>query len=468
MFSKLCIFLSIIIIAPSSTLKIKLKTPPAYLLHHNFSINLARKFQQHELILHVDNTTKYTANTLLKSNPTITTIFNHDAYDQRIRRPVGLKCTNVVLFADPFNFSKYLLHNSNIHYSDVIIFVTLPATFNALAKNYSIIPNLDKAGKVVICNYNQKIEVYVICFYCGTGNGLTLVETFRPETSVIKCKHLLPQNFENFYGHTFKIAYIDYFPYVYCTRKHLTNGMVVCDEAVGSEYQLLVTLSEALNFTFILFEIPNNSYDKLFDDIRLGSYDLAIGGMSVTNSRRKIVHFSDVIKFENIAFSFVYKMSFFKRMFFLHYISSGVKLAFNITVSCLALFIFLTLKLANRNSNYSFVKIWTVSNPVGPIKHTTHLFQMLQQSNFEQPVNPKRPAPVKWTISILFVSWWLFSMIVGIIMKSRLTALMMHTPVPQATLTDLLNDKYQIMVDETVTKSYMSTFIDSENLFITR
>jgi hypothetical protein len=368
MFSKLCIFLSIIIIAPSSTLKIKLKTPPAYLVHHKFSINLARKFQQHDLILHVDNTTKYTANTLLKSNPTITTIFNHDAYDQRIRRPVGLKCTNAVLFSDPFNFSKYLLHNSNIHYSDIIIFVTLPATFNALAKNYSIIPNLDKAGKVIICNYSQKIEVYVICFYCGAGNGLTLVETFRPDTSVIKCEHLFPQNFENFYGHTFKVGYIDYYPYVYCAKKNIIDGMVLCQDAIGSEYQLLETLSEALNFTFELIEAPNRSYDRLIDAIASESFDFAIGGLSITNPRRKISQFSDVVHFETITFTFIYKIPFFKRIIFFTYVSRGLKIALAGLPCFFTLLIFLLLKYHDRNPNVSLITTWLVSGSTSPSK----------------------------------------------------------------------------------------------------
>jgi hypothetical protein len=368
MFSKLCIFLSIIIIAPSSTLKIKLKTPPAYLLHHNFSLNLARKFQQHDLILHVDNTTKYTANTLLKFNPTITTIFNHDAYDQRIRRPIGLKYTNVVLFSDPFDFSKYLLHNSNIHYSDIIIFGTLPATFNALAKNYSVIPNLDKVGKVIICNYSQKIEVYVICFYCGAGNGLTLVETFRPDTSVIKCEHLFPQNFENFYGHTFKIAYIDYFPYVYCTKKGIIDGTVLCQDAIGSEYQLLLSLSEALNFTFELIEIPNRFYDRLFDAIASESYDFAIGGLSITNPRRKVLEFSDVVNFETISFTFVYKIPFFKRIIFFTYVSRGLKIALAGLPCFFTLLIFLLLKYHDRNPNLSLITTWLVSSSTSPSK----------------------------------------------------------------------------------------------------
>jgi hypothetical protein len=60
-------------------------------------------------------------------------------------------------------------------------------------------------------------------------------------------------------------------------------------------------------------------------------------------------------------------------------------------------------------------------------------------------------------------------MIVNIIFKSRLTALMIHTPIPQVSLKQLLlEDDYKIVIEKSVTEGYLSRFTDEEKLFITR
>jgi hypothetical protein len=59
-------------------------------------------------------------------------------------------------------------------------------------------------------------------------------------------------------------------------------------------------------------------------------------------------------------------------------------------------------------------------------------------------------------------------MIVNITFKSRMTALMVHTPIPQVSLTELLEDDYKIVIERSVTEGYLNMFIDEEKLFITR
>jgi hypothetical protein len=59
-------------------------------------------------------------------------------------------------------------------------------------------------------------------------------------------------------------------------------------------------------------------------------------------------------------------------------------------------------------------------------------------------------------------------MIVNIIFKSRLTALMIHTPIPHVSLSELLEEDYKIVIEKSVTKGYLDTFIDEEKLPITR
>jgi hypothetical protein len=468
MFLNTCVHLLIVIVTPITALNLTIDVTPTPLLDYNFSISLLSKYKQYHLIVHVDNITKDISNQFLEYHSTLVTIFNHDTFTNPLKRPMGQKCVNMVFFANPLQFSTYLHDNTNIYVHDVIVFLTNLATFNRLAVNYPTIPNLNKAGNVIVVNYGYDVEIYNICFYCGSNSGLTFLEKFEHSQVVPRAEYLFPQDFENFYGHTLKVAYIDYFPYVYCTKKDIIDGTVLCQDAIGSEYRLLMALSEELNFTFELIEAPNRSYDRLFDGVASESYDFAIGGLSVTNARRKVLQFSDVIKFETISFTFVYEMPFLKRIIFFSYVSRGVKIALTGFGSFFTLSLFLLLKYHDRNPNLSLIKTFLVSSNTKTIQSQNFLFQTFTQVNFEQPIKLKRPVPVKCTISIIWITWWFFVMIVNIIFKSRLTALMIHTPIPHVSLSELLEEDYKIVIEKSVTKGYLDTFIDEEKLPITR
>lgn len=153
--------------------------------------------------------------------------------------------------------------------------------------------------------------MYSICYYCGEKEGSyhLLEETNGSEPSVSSCD-LSPRNFKNFYGHTFKVGYIDSFPCMWCNKTaNLTypdnTSTLVCTTARGIEVLLLEVMKATLNFTYDLvpYQIDyldnHKNMDKIDNDI-----DFVIGGISVTATRTVKMSFTDVIMFQPYHFVF--------------------------------------------------------------------------------------------------------------------------------------------------------------------
>ena len=62
----------------------------------------------------------------------------------------------------------------------------------------------------------------------------------------------------------------------------------------------------------------NSSYISILDSLFHGEYDFAIGGVSLTNSRRQAVQFGSVLRFEDVAFMYNYDRPFYKQLFLLN------------------------------------------------------------------------------------------------------------------------------------------------------
>jgi hypothetical protein len=174
-------------------------------------------------------------------------------------------------------------------------------------------------------------------------------------------KYFTPGKFDDFNGHSFKIAYIDYFPYIYCTKKNTTKGVVLCEDAIGLEYDLLTTLSYILNFTYDLIESPNRSYDTLFNGLILEDYDFAVGGLSVSSWRQKLFPFSSVIMFEQLACIFNNQRPFSLSSGYLNVLKTDVQIAIITVTGFVALVTFLIIRFCNGNSSLPYIKILKVS-----------------------------------------------------------------------------------------------------------
>ena len=356
-----CLFpLTFISAANLSKFSLESAPPPK---NYNFTVKFLRKYERlkYDLILHVNNITKHNANRFLSLHPMQVTIFNHETTTEAIARPEYLKCVNVVAFHKPLEFSRYSSTKNNILASDIVVLVTYPSTIDELRNNYQTIPNLSKAGRILVFNYGDiVVDAYVLCFYCGPSTGFRHLRAMKYSQLLVENKYLVVSSFDNFIGHVLKVAYIDYFPYVFCTHKTTIDNSTSCTKAQGADFELLTTLTRRLNFNVELIEVPGRSYDDLFDGLKGEKYDLAIGGLSMTNPRRQVLQFSDVLKFEKIIFGYVYQTSFLKKVVGVFSVSGSVV---GIVIACigtLSIAMYLIGSCINRDKYVPLTRICTV------------------------------------------------------------------------------------------------------------
>lgn len=272
---------------------------------HTFA-HLLDQYHHFNLILHVDNVTIIAIGDYLSKRQSHVMIYNHDSYNNNnLKRPIERNSLNIITLKQPKNISKYLKKSENIKFGDILMFITAEATFKLFLRQYLKIPNLKKGGRVVVACFDKIINVYTMCFYCGKSTGiLTFNQNITYGQELVKTSKLFANNFRNLNQHILKVAYIDYFPYIYCLKLQKISNQSLCINATGTDYQLLLSTSLKLNFSFQLIEIQNESYKTLMEELIKGHFDLAIGGLSVTFNRLQKLQFGDVIRFEEIVFSF--------------------------------------------------------------------------------------------------------------------------------------------------------------------
>lgn len=326
-------------------------------------VNVLNQYQHYNLIIHIDNTTQDVVNNFLALHSTLTSIVNHDINEKTPTAKLGSsKCLNVIVFENPLKFSNYTQRN-NINSNDVIMFLTKPTEFKMFAANYRLIPNLNKSGRIIVINYTRVKSVYTICYYCGDMSGrLTLLQKLKSGEVLNSSDQWFPNNFDNFVGHVMKVVYVDYFPYIYCINKSKVAKTTICNEAIGSEYQLLATLSRALNFSFQLIEATDQSYRPLIEGLVSGKFDFGIGGLSMTSKRRKKVQFSCVIRFEKLGVIFIYQKPLYQRLLYYESFNLNVNICLVAVGLSLTLLIYLMTKYSKSNAELSFLTLCTVRN----------------------------------------------------------------------------------------------------------
>ncbi|KAJ3641566.1 hypothetical protein Zmor_028069 [Zophobas morio] len=312
-------------------------------------------------------------------------------------------------------------------------------------KNENIIglSNLERAGGVAVVNYAENIELYTICFYCGDVKGkMTLLQKSSYDQP-LDIEFLFSTNFKNFGGHLFKVAYIDYLPYMYCSQKTRLDNITLCNEALGSEFLLLQTLSNYLNFTYQLIETPSDFYDNLVDQVTLKDADFALGGVSATNRRMESLRFADVLRFEPFGLFYVFQKPFLSKLFEYELKNLILELFLLVVMFFLSLLVFFLDKKCTK------LKLSLVD-----------IFMIFLKSKYEQSAN------VKTGDSVIFVSWWIFALIVNVIYRSMLVSLMVQKPVEHVTLQDLVDQGYEIVLQKNTT--YMQIFLEPEERLINR
>lgn len=93
---------------------------------------------------------------------------------------------------------------------------------------------------------------------------------------------------------------------------------------------------------------------------------------------------------------------------------------------------------------------------------------MFLKSKYEINTNIKtsRFQRMQNSILVIFVSWWIFALIVNVIYRSMLVSLIFEKPLEDVTFQDLVDQGYQIVLKKNT--SYMKMFLDTEERLINR
>ena len=92
------------------------------------------------------------------------------------------------------------------------------------------------------------------------------------------------------------------------------------------------------------------------------------------------------------------------------------------------------------------------------------LFQIFVKSKYEQSANVKTTSSN--SILLIFVSWWIFALIVNVTYRSMLVSMMVQKPMKHDTLQDLVDQGYDIVLRKNTT--YMQMFLEAEERLINR
>lgn len=295
--------------------------------------NLVKKYKDYNFVIHTDNVSLIRANYFLtttnKHMLRSYTIFNYDYLSTDVpRRPEGFRFLNIVLMADPSLFASYL-DDLNVILYDVVIYVINTQYFAAgINSTFWKTPNLKFAGNVIILTLGRKkVNVYRKCYYCGTyAHNLKHLQTTSASSVNIDKKELMISDFNNLNGHFFKVAFLDYFPYMFC--KMVKTKIVdkketdACTQQFGSEAAVLEMLSKKLNFTYRLLSdgnVFNKSYADVFMKVEQCEVDFAIGGITKTADRVTRATFTKSIRFEEYVLLYVFKVPVNEKLLFFLY-----------------------------------------------------------------------------------------------------------------------------------------------------
>lgn len=337
--------------------------------------NFLSLYHDFDLIIHTDNVSLDAANYFLDCIKDLIksyTFFNYDRnVPNNLIRPHHYRFINLVILKNNTRFLNYT-NNFNVNLNDVIIFCLSKRDYRNVENNKTFyeMNSLKYAGNVLFVFFlKNQVKIYKKCYYCGNESmKLTYLETANNETVNIDKWDLLPNNFTNFNGHYFRVAYLDYFPYMFCEHhkwKLINNVMYkICTNEVGSEAMLLNELSRKLNFKFYLISSgyqSNISYLYVFQRVLKKDVDFAIGGITKTVHNTQESTFTKSIRFENYVFLFKCTTSILKKLFYFLYPFDIVLWIFVfVTIITITLCLYGFVKIA-KESDITIVKSFFVS-----------------------------------------------------------------------------------------------------------
>lgn len=283
-----------------------------------FTQNVLKQYHGFSLMFHVENTTIYTIEYLLKILQEEmfgeVVIFNQDSkYDFNLKRD-GFPFLHVILLFDLHKFETYLNLPDSLISRDVVIFIIMEnKTMND--KTFYQIPKLGWAGNVLILDVSGTlISFYSVCYYCGEyRKQMHHLQTSNSSKIIVSRAQILPRKFSNFQNQRFEIGYINSMPYMMCkkvTDVKIDEDIVrKCEKAIGLEKSILTVISKKLNFTYWLIEYDHylNVSDKDINVMRTRKLDFVIGAVSMTAARAPTLSFTSAIAFESCTFLYIPK-----------------------------------------------------------------------------------------------------------------------------------------------------------------
>lgn len=196
--------------------------------HGTFS-EIFKQFRRYQLIVHYDNSTMKNIDKVLNQNVldfTSILLYNYDLNKETVKnfqRPLGYAFFHVVYLQNPFIFEEFTSRLFNVEFVDVILFIEkgfdkkLIANTNIYLKTAWMQDGVNRCGLVILLDVSKR-QFYTVKFYSGEIAGVINNITTSKEQNGIPdlAKHV--NNFRDFNGHVFYVAYYPYAPFIWCER----------------------------------------------------------------------------------------------------------------------------------------------------------------------------------------------------------------------------------------------------------
>lgn len=287
--------------------------------------NFLQNYQNFLIIFHTDFRSVHFVNAVisllnspedLSNLPLSVEVYNYDTLNTSFIRS-NVSYAVDILMVNKTNIWSSLGSPSKVISNDVIIFFGrhLQETIRKDALEI-----LKLAGNIILyelSNVSDNYTVYSTCYYCGYQSTQFKLLLNSTTNNTIDPKHVQPLTMLNLQGHLLHTVFIQYHPFVYCNDKELkqtiVNGakVLACNDVRGIESNLLQTISEKLNFTYLVHTLnTSSSFFDMIMHVNAGKADISFGGVSMTEDRIPFVQFSKMYNFEGYVFLYVLKWPF--------------------------------------------------------------------------------------------------------------------------------------------------------------
>lgn len=238
------------------------------------------------------------------------------------------------------NPSMFEVHNKDcLKTTGVVIIIcqrhydTCESAFRDSSLDQYFLKNFGFLGTVlmtIVIEYSTELlRLYEVCYYCGVKSKLLTLqyevhlndEMISLDVNLVpEIKRLIDKNNWNFHEHAFDVVFITRGRNFDCVKPKLISlegdkHYHVCDKMIGLEANILYTMMECFNFKINLVNFENtrgSSRESMITIVNQKKADWAIGAITATYSRSKMVDFSDAFFDDPSKVVYGYEDNFFK------------------------------------------------------------------------------------------------------------------------------------------------------------